>query len=208
VGRAAAERGRLIAFEGVDGCGKSTQARILAEALGALLTYEPGDTPLGAGLRELMLHSDGAMSPRAEALIVAADRAQHVDAVLEPALVSGRWVVTDRFDGSTLAYQGFGRGLDGGQLRTMLGFATGGLHPDLSVLVDVPLEVARARVAASAPDRLERLDAAFHRRVADGYQSLAASEPDRWVVVDGRGDIEAVARSIATAVTARLGSPA
>ncbi len=208
MGRAGAERGRLIAFEGIDGCGKSTQARILAETLGALLTYEPGDTPLGAGLRELVLHSDDALSPRAEALIVAADRAQHVDEVLEPALALGRWVVTDRFDGSTLAYQGFGRGLDKGQLRSVLGFATSGLHPDLSVLVDVPLEVARVRVKAIAPDRLERLDRAFHQRVADGYRSLAAAERDRWVIVDGSGAMDEVARSVAVAVAERLGAPA
>jgi dTMP kinase len=207
VRRAGVERGRLIAFEGIDGCGKSTQARILAESLGALLTYEPGDTPLGAGLRELILHSDGALSPRAEALMVAADRAQHVDEVLEPALASGRWVVTDRFDGSTLAYQGFGRGLDEGQLRSMLGFATSGLHPDLSVLVDVPLEVARARVKDAGPDRLERLDRAFHQRVADGYRSLAAADGDRWVIVDGSGALDEVARSVAVAVAERLGAP-
>jgi dTMP kinase len=198
----------LVAFEGVDGCGKSTQARILAESLGALLTYEPGDTPLGAGLRELILHSDGALSPRAEALMVAADRAQHVDDVLEPTLASGRWVVTDRFDGSTLAYQGFGRGLDEGQLRSILGFATRGLHPDLSVLVDVPLEAARARVKAIGPDRLERLDWAFHQRVADGYRSLAAADKDRWVIVDGTGAVDEVARSVAEAVRERLGDPA
>jgi dTMP kinase len=197
----------LIAFEGVDGCGKSTQARILADSIGALLTYEPGDTSLGAGLRQLMLHSEGALTPRAEALIVAADRAQHVDEVLSPALTAGRWVVTDRFDGSTLAYQGFGRGLDEHELRSMLGFATAGLHPDLSLLLDVPLEVARARVAASEPDRLERLDAAFHERVAQGYRSLALAEPDRWVTVDGSGTVEEVAASIADAVATRLGSP-
>lgn len=207
MGRGAREEGRLIAFEGVDGCGKSTQARILAEALGAHLTYEPGDTALGAALRQLMLHSNGPVSPRAEALIVAADRAQHVDEVLLPALESGRWVVTDRFDGSTLAYQGFGRGLDEGELRSVLAFATGGLHPDLSVLVEVPLEVARSRVAASHPDRLERLDASFHQRVAEGYASLARAEPDLWVTVDGGGTVEQVAGAIADAVSSRLGSP-
>ncbi len=208
MGRDARERGRLIAFEGVDGCGKSTQARILAETLGALLTYEPGDTVLGAALRQLMLHSEGAVSSRAEALIVAADRAQHVDEVLLPTLGSGRWVVTDRFDGSTLAYQGFGRGLDNDELRSVLAFATAGLHPDLSVLVEVPLEAARRRVAATRPDRLERLDAAFHQRVADGYASLARAEPDLWVAVDGSGPVEEVARSVADAVASRLGSPA
>ncbi len=204
---AARARGRLIAFEGVDGCGKSTQARLLAGSLGALLTHEPGDTPLGSRLRELMLHGEGGLSPRAEALIVAADRAEHVDLVLEPALAAGRWVVTDRFDGSTLAYQGFGRGLELDRLRATLAFATGGLAADLTVLIDVPVEVARGRVRSSAPDRLERLDEGFHRRVADGYRSLAAADPDHWVSVAGDASVEEVARSVAEVVGQRLGAP-
>jgi len=199
-------RGRLIALEGIDGCGKSTQARLLAGSLGALLTFEPGDTALGASLRGLLLGSDGVLSPRAEALLMAADRAQHVDEVVGPALSAGRWVVTDRFNGSTLAYQGAGRGLGTAALSQVLAFATGGLAADLSILVDVPFEVARRRIAASEPDRLERLDAAFHERVAGGYRSLA-SDPDTWAVVDGTGTIEAVASAVAHAVTERLGTP-
>lgn len=200
-------RGRLIAFEGIDGCGKSTQARLLAGSLGALLTFEPGDTALGASLRELLLGSDGVLSPGAEALLMAADRAQHVDEVVGPALSAGRWVVTDRFNGSTLAYQGAGRGLDGAILSQVLAFATGGLAADLSILVDVPFEVARGRIGASEPDRLERLDAGFHERVAGGYRSLVRSDPDTWAVVDGTGTIEDVASAVADAVRERLGTP-
>ena len=197
----------MIAFEGIDGCGKSTQARRLAESLDALLTFEPGDTGLGASLRQLLLHSDGVHSIRAEALLMAADRAEHVDEVVEPALASGRWVVTERFNGSTLAYQGAGRGLDTAALDRVVAFATDGLGADLSVLLDVPSEVAHRRVGAGRPDRMERLDARFRERVAEGYRSLARSDPDGWVVVDGTGAVEVVAGAVADAVSQRLGRP-
>jgi dTMP kinase len=201
------DRGRLIAFEGIDGCGKSTQAKLLAESLGAILTFEPGDTNLGASVRTLMLHSDGAVSTRAEALLVAADRAQHVEEVLRPTLSSGRWVVTDRFNGSTLAYQGAGRGLDARVLGQVLAFATDGLAADLSILIEVPPELARGRIAASHPDRLERLDAGFHQRVAEGYRALAASDTAAWAVVDGTGTVAQVADAVARTVALRLGRP-
>jgi dTMP kinase len=116
-------------------------------------------------------------------------------------------VVTDRFDGSTLAYQGAGRGLGLAELRSVLEFATSGVEADLSVLLDVALETARGRVGTTEPDRLERLDAAFHERVADGYRSLAAADPKRWVVVDGTGSVEEVAQAVAAAVSERLGEP-
>ena len=201
------DRGRLIAFEGIDGCGKSTQARLAAERLDALYTFEPGDTELGASLRRLVLDSDGVLSPRAEALLLAADRAQHVDQVLTPALEAGRWVVTDRFNGSTLAYQGAGRGLDADSLDRVLSFATGGLAADLSILIDVPTNVAQGRSGSAQPDRLERLDANFHRRVAEGYRLLAARDPGRWAVVDGTGSIEEVASEVAAVVGRHLGRP-
>jgi dTMP kinase len=207
VDKRADHRGRLIAFEGIDGCGKSTQAKLLAESLGALFTFEPGDTSLGVSVRTLMLHSDRAIASRAEALLVAADRAQHVDEVLRPALSSGRWVITDRFNGSTLAYQGAGRGLDTRVLSQVLAFATDGLSADLSILIEVPIEAARLRIGASQPDRLERLDAGFHQRVADGYHALASSHPETWAVVDGTGTVEEVASAVATIVSGRLGSP-
>ena len=201
-------RGRLIALEGVDGCGKSTQAELLAGRLQALLTREPGGTALGRALRALVLEpSDAGPVARAEALIMAADRAQHVDEVIEPALRAGRWVVTDRFSGSTLAYQGWGRGLDVEALRAVVEWAAAGLEPDLNVVVDVPLDVARSRLAASGPDRLESLDEAFHQRVRDGFLSLAEADQEGWVVVDGTGEPEAVADAILAAVQRRIPGP-
>jgi len=202
----------LIALEGIDGCGKSTQARLLAKRIGetkALLTSEPGATALGARLRRLLLDPElPAVSGRAEALMLAADRADHVSEVLSPALESGRWVVTDRYSGSTLAYQGYGRGIDLELLRGLIAFATGGLDADLNVLVDVPLDVARKRLKGSAPDRLdrlERLDASFHERVREGYASIAAADTS-WVVVDGSGTVEVVAEQVSEAVASRLGA--
>ncbi len=202
---------RLIALEGVDGCGKSTQARLLAGALGAgtVLTHEPGATAVGRALRALVLDPAGpAPVPRAEALLMAADRAQHVEEVVCPALDGGRWVVTDRYAGSTLAYQGWGRGLPVEPLGQVVAWAAGGLAADLSVLLDVGPDVARARLGRVAPDRLEGLDAGFHARVRQGFLSLARSDPDRWAVVDGSGEVPAVAGQVAAAVRERLGWPA
>jgi dTMP kinase len=202
-------RGRLVALEGIDGCGKSTQARALAEALGARLTFEPGATPVGARLRELLLAPDGAPpSPRTEALLMAADRAEHVALVLEPALAAGDWVVTDRYAASTIAYQGSGRGLDPGGLGDLVRWATQGLAADLSVLVDVDVDVAAARLAAAGrgpSDRMERLGPAFARRVRQGFLDQAAADPARWVVVDGTAAAPDVAAHIVAAVRARLG---
>jgi dTMP kinase len=201
--------GRLIALEGIDGCGKSTQAQLLAEALGAELTHEPGATELGRALRRLLLDPDRPTpTPRAEALLMAADRSEHVDVVVVPALVAGRWVVTDRFSGSTLAYQGWGRGLPVDPLRDVVAWATGGLEPDLSILVDVPLDVARERLGRSAdPDRLERLGPDFHERVRVGFVALAREDPERWVAVDGTAPVATVAEAIAAVVAERLGKP-
>ncbi|HEX3946211.1 MAG TPA: dTMP kinase, partial [Acidimicrobiales bacterium] len=164
---------------------------------------------LGRALRRLLLDPDrGSPTPRAEALLMAADRAEHVDQVIAPALARGRWVVTDRFSGSTLAYQGWGRQLPTEPLRQLVGWATGGLEPDLSVLVDVPLEVARQRLGAGDGDRLERLDADFHERVRHGFVALARSDPEQWAVVDGTRPPDAVAVAVAEAVAERLGRPA
>jgi dTMP kinase len=197
--------GRLVALEGVDGCGKSTQAALLANHLGAVLTREPGGTALGRSLRRLLLEPDGApVAVRAEALLMAADRAQHLEELVEPALAAGRWVVTDRFTGSTLAYQGWGRGLDLDTLAQVVRFATGGRIADLTVLLDIAPEAARARLVG-APDRLEGLDHQFHRRVRAGYLHQAEADPTRWAVVDGTGAPEEVARVIAEVVADRLG---
>ena len=203
-------RGRLIALEGIDGCGKSTQARALAEAVGARLTREPGATPVGALLRRVLLAPDvPPPSPRAEALLMAADRAEHVVAVVEPALAAGEWVVSDRYTGSTIAYQGYGRGLDIDGLRALVAWATGGVAADLSVLVDVPVEVAAARLAAApgGADRLEGLGPEFAARVRGGFLAQADAEPGRWVVVDGTEDVAALTARIVGVVRERLGEP-
>ncbi len=193
----AGERGRLVAFEGVDGCGKSTQAALLAERLGGVLTFEPGATPLGASLRRVLLETDRVpIDPRAEALLMAADRAQHVTEVIEPALAAGSWVVTDRFSGSTFAYQGYGRGLALDELAQVVRVATHGVTPDLTVLLDVPVEVARQRRTGAVPDRFEAEDEEFLERVAEGFSILARAKPDRWVVIDGTGSVDDVAAAV------------
>ena len=198
--------GRLIALEGIDGCGKSTQARLLAGRLGALLTFEPGGTGLGRSLRALLL--DRGREPigeRAEALLMAADRAQHVAEVVAPALRAGRWVVTDRFSASTIAYQGFGRGLDRNELTTLVGWATGGLGPDLTVLLTVPLAVAAARRGDGAGDHFEIQGEPFLERVDAGYRRLAGEAATPWRVVEATGPVEVVAGAVWAAVDAVLG---
>jgi dTMP kinase len=200
--------GRLLAFEGIDGCGKSTQAAAVAAVLGARLTHEPGATALGVALRQLLLAPDApSISLRAEALLMAADRAEHVELVVAPALAAGEWVVSDRFSGSTLAYQGYGRGLEVEELRGLVSWATAGRAPDLSVLVDVPVEVARARLATSQPDRLERLGPDFAQRVRDGFLALAADDPEHWVEVDGTAPLGELTDRIVEVVRQRLGDP-
>jgi dTMP kinase len=199
-----ARRGRLIALEGGEASGKSTQARLLAASLGALRTREPGGTDIGRRIRAVVLAPDlGDLDGRAEALLMAADRAQHVAEVLEPALARGTDVVTDRFSGSSLAYQGFGRGLDIEEVRRLSAWAAGGLEPDLIVLLDVPLEIA-ARRRTAVDDRMEAEDATFHARVADGYRALAAADPDRWAVVDGTGPPDDVAERVSKVVAEHL----
>jgi dTMP kinase len=189
------KRGRLVAFEGGEGSGKSTQAARLARAIDAVLTREPGGTPLGERIRPLLLDPELSVDPRAEALLMAAARAQHVAEVVEPALAAGRDVVTDRFTPSSLAYQGHGRGLDVRELAAMSQWATGGLAADLVVLLAVPPEVGMARVGKPR-DRLEAAGADFHLRVATAFREMAAADPERWVVIDGEGDPDDVARRV------------
>jgi dTMP kinase len=198
--------GRLLALEGIDGSGKTTQARGLAAALGARLTHEPGATALGLALRRLLLSPDAPpISLRAEALLMAADRAEHVTQVVGPALAAGEWVVSDRFSGSTLAYQGYGRGLNTAALGRLVEWAAAGLAPDLSILVDVPVEVAQKRLATSAPDRFERLGPAFAQAVREGFLALAAADPAHWVVVDGTTDRAVLSAHILAIVHERVG---
>jgi dTMP kinase len=204
-------RGRLIALEGIDGCGKSTQARAVAEEFGAQLTHEPGATPVGARLRQILLAPDGSpLTARAEALLMAADRAEHVALVIGPALAAGTWVVSDRFSASTIAYQGYGRGLDPAALADVVAWATEGVAADLSVLVDVPVVVAAARLAASEggrADRMERLGSEFAARVRKGFLAQAAADPAHWVVVDGEMEMARLTAHIVASVRERLGDP-
>jgi dTMP kinase len=189
-------------FEGGEGSGKSTQAALLAARLGATLTREPGGTEWGRRVRALVLDTDVGipLDPRAEALLMAADRAQHVAEVIRPALERGLDVVSDRFTGSTLAYQGFARGLPVPELARLSAWATGGLEPDLVLLLDVPAELAATRRKAAA-DRMEAAGDDFHRRVADGYRALAAADPGRWRVVDGSGSVAEVEALVLAALS-------
>jgi len=198
---------RFIVFEGGEASGKSTQSSRLARRLDALHTREPGGTAIGAALRELLLDArTTGLDDRAEALLMAADRAQHVAALVRPALETGRTVVTDRFVGSSLAYQGHGRGLDLDDVAALSAFATAGLQADIVVLLTVPAEVRERRLAERGigADRLERAGADFHARVEAGFAALAAGDPDRWVVVDGTGEVDAVAGRVWAAVEPRL----
>ena len=196
--------GVLVALEGGEGSGKSTQAARLAARLGAVLTREPGGTALGERVRSLLLDPGGVpIAPRAEALLMAAARAQHVTEVIAPALAEGRTVVTDRYIGSSLAYQGHGHGLPVAEVEALSAFAVAGAIADVVVLLRVPEEVARARLTGT-PDRLESLDAAFHRRVAEGFDACAASDTVRWLVVDGVGPPDEVAARIWDVVSPRI----
>ena len=190
---------RLIALEGGEACGKSTQAALLARRLGAVLTREPGGTAVGERVRALLLDLDVAgLDTRAEALLLAAARAQHVAEVVAPALAAGRDVVTDRFSHSSLAYQGYGRGLPLDEVRGLSEWATRGLWPDVVVLLDLPAEQAEAR--RGRPDRFEVESREFHRRVEDGFRALAAADPARWRVVDASGTVDEVAARVWHAV--------
>ena len=197
-------KGRLIAVEGADGTGKSTQARLLADRLGAVLTREPGGTPLGEMIRSMVLDPDGERPvDRAEALLIAAARAQHVAEVVRPALDSGYDVVTDRFIESSVAYQGYGRGLGAAEVAAVSAFATDGLAADLVIVIDIDDGTARERLGGVL-DRIEQAGDDFRGRVIAAYEDMAASDPDRLVVVDGNGSVEEVAGRVSVVVADRL----
>lgn len=204
-------RGLFLAFEGVEGSGKSTQVRLLADFLRArgrdpVVAREPGSTPLGERVRETVLQDDRLSVPaRSELFLMLAARAAFVDQVVRPALAEGRVVIADRFELSTLAYQGRGRGLPLDEVRRCNHFATAGVGPDVTLLLDVPAAegARRQREAGKAPDRMEREDAAFHERVAAGYRELASSVPGM-MRVDAVGSVDDVHRRIVSSLTVRF----
>lgn len=196
-----AGQGRFITLEGGDGSGKSTQADLIARWLTELghtvvRSREPGGTELGARLREIVLHHPGPISARAEALLYAADRAHNVASVVRPALLRGDVVLQDRYLDSSVAYQGAGRVLDAEAIRDLSLWATEGLLPDLTILLDLPVGAARERLAArhegARLDRLEAEAGGFHARVREAYLALSAREPERYVVVNAEASPESV----------------
>lgn len=198
--------GRYIAFEGVEGCGKSTHVKRLATHLDALVTREPGGTGVGAMLRGIMADPTNVhLSPRAEALMMAADRAQHLRELVVPTLEAGRHVVSDRSVYSSLAYQGYGRQLDVEELRHFNDFAIASRWPDLVVYIRVDLAVVRKRLEKRVTDRFEREDDSFFLRVIDGFDALASAEPDRWLIVDGSPPKDELEIIIRNGVRERLG---
>lgn len=193
--------GVYIVFEGGEGSGKSTQSRAIAERLGAVHTREPGGTPTGSLIRQVLLDPSTVVADRAEAFLMVADRAQHFDEVVLPALRAGRHVVADRSSYSTLAYQGYGRGLPVDDLRRLCDWAMQGRWPDLVVALDVPVDVGHTRMGDD-PDRMEQAGVDFHERVRQGFLALAADEPERFAVIDATRPLDAVTTAVATAVDA------
>jgi dTMP kinase len=194
--------GLFITLEGGDGSGKSTQLALLVQWLEesgqtVVVTREPGGTELGLELREIVLHRRGDISPRSEALIYAADRAHHIATRVRPALERGEVVVQDRYIDSSVAYQGAGRVLDSDEVRGISLWATEGLLPDLTILLDIDGETGRARLGERTRyDRLEAEQGDFHARVREGYLHIAAEEPDRFLVIDAREPVDLIAEII------------
>lgn len=198
-----------MTFEGGDAVGKSTQAAalqawLLQQGRDVLRTREPGGTVLGEAIRELVMHREWAIAPRAEALLYAADRAHHVATVVRPALERGALVIQDRYLDSSVAYQGSGRVLDPGEIRRLSLWAAEGLVPDLTVLLDLPTDVARARRSGRDYDRLEAEGDAFHERVRTAFLGLAEAEPDRFLVLDAAQPVDLLSGLVRSAVTPLL----
>ena len=209
--------GFFITFEGVEGCGKTTQIKLLSEFLStrgilSVLTREPGGCPIADKIRTILLDAENqALSPLAELMLYAAARAQHITEVISPALSAGKIVLCDRFCDATVAYQSFGRGIDRTIIDSLNFHACQGRTPDLTILVDcdprVGLERARRRIEATSGPREERFELealAFHQRVRDGYLQLAADDPNRFLIIDGSETIEEIFASITTQVDSRI----
>ena len=193
-------KGLFITFEGGDGCGKTTQIKLLDEYLRnkgykTLLTREPGSKGLGVKLREILLNYDGEVSPTCESFLFLADRAQHVDCIVKPALDDGVIVLCDRHTDSTVAYQGYGRGLDLEEIHHLNKLATSGLKPDLTIVLDVDVETSQARVGGEK-DRMESAGIEFFERVRNGFLEIAKQEPNRVKVVDSKQSIEQIHQQI------------
>ena len=203
------DRGLFVCFEGGEGAGKSTQSRLLRDWLvergeTVLLTFEPGDTPVGKELRRIVLDpATGDLSDRTEALLYAADKAEHVDHVVLPALARGEVVVTDRYVDSTLAYQGAGRTLDVAEVEAVARWATGDLRPHLTVVLDLEPETGLGRF--DERDRIEGQSLEFHQRVRQGFLDLAAADPDHYVVLDARAPIDEIGAAVRARVEPLLG---
>ena len=204
--------GVFITFEGGDGSGKTTQISLLQTWLlnkghTVVVTREPGGTDLGNQLRDIILHSTGFIAPRAEALLYAADRSHHIHTLVRPALERGDVVVQDRYFDSSVAYQGAGRVLDATEVRELSLWATERLMPHLTILLDVPADVAKARQLGDERrfDRLEAEAQDFHERVRESYLALAEAEPDRFLVLDGTGSVESIHQAVTTRVSDVVG---
>ena len=207
--------GRFIVLDGIDGCGKSTQldhllgwlpdSGLMPDGAALVSTREPGGTPLGRSVRELLLHSgeEQAPAPTAELLLYAADRAQHVERLIRPALGRGDWVISDRFSGSTLAYQGHGRGLDRQLIDQLERIATAGLQPDLTLWLTLPLEQSLRRRKGSQADRIEAEGQEFLQRVIEGFAVIA--EQRGWSAIAADRPAEAVSRALEKELMDRLG---
>lgn len=190
------EKGLFITFEGTDGCGKTTQIEMLKDYFEkqgrtVLLTREPGAKGLGTKLREILLNYDGEVSPVCESFLFLADRAQHVDTIIEPAVARGEIVLCDRHTDSTVAYQGYGRELDIEQIKMLNNIATSGLKPDLTFIFDIDIDTAQKRVGKNK-DRMESAGIEFFKRVRNGYLEIAKQEPERVKVLDGSKSIETI----------------
>ncbi len=213
------DRGRFITLEGIEGSGKTTQTRIAADALRAggyrvTVTHEPGGTRAGEAIRAIFLDPAVSLNVASELLLVLADRAQHVREKLEPALARGEIVISDRYSDSTVAYQGYGRGFDLQLLAELNRLASDGMKPDLTIVLDCPVETGldrtrkRARGDIRRPDRFEGEDVGFHRKVRDGFLMIAAAEPARVTVVDSARDLDAVTADIRRAIDNLIGRSA
>ena len=194
------QQGLFITFEGADGCGKTTQIKLIDEYLRnkgykTLLTREPGAKGLGEKIREILLNYEGEVSSRCESFLFLADRAQHVDCIIKPALKDGVIVLCDRHTDSTVAYQGYGRGLDIEEIKKLNNLATGGLKPDLTLVFDVDIETSQARVGKNK-DRMESAGIEFFKKVREGFLEIAKEEPQRVKVIDSSDTIENIHKKV------------